>query len=93
MEPIIVPIEDQIDLHTFSPKEVPDLLQEYFRACIEAGILSVRVIHGKGSGQLKKRVQSVLAKSALVASYRDAPSQAGGWGATIVQLHSQLTNQ
>ncbi len=89
MEPIILPIEDVIDLHTFKPKEVPDLLDDYFQACIEAGIYSVRVIHGKGKGILKKRVQHVLQKNPLVASFQDAPPEAGGWGATLVALNKK----
>ena len=86
MEPIILPIEDVIDLHTFKPKEVPDLLDDYFQACIEAGIYSVRVIHGKGQGILKKRVQHILQKNPLVVAFKDAPPEAGGWGATLVAL-------
>jgi DNA-nicking Smr family endonuclease len=86
MKPVIVPIEDELDLHTFNPKEVPDLLAEYFRACIEAQIFSVRIIHGKGAGILKNRVQGILRKDARVASFKDAPPQSGGWGATRVEL-------
>jgi len=56
MEPVKIPIEDVIDLHTFNPKDVPDLLKDYFSACIDKGIFSVRVIHGKGKGILKNRV-------------------------------------
>ncbi len=89
MDPVRVPIEDTLDLHTFHPKDVPDLLHEYFRACVAAGIFSVRVIHGKGSGHLKRRVHGVLARDPLVASYQDAPAQAGGWGATLVELNSE----
>ena len=91
MDPVRIPIEDVIDLHTFHPKDIPDLLEEYFIACIEAGIFAVRVIHGKGTGVLKKRVQTVLKKSPLVASYREAPLDAGGWGATLVALRAELT--
>jgi DNA-nicking Smr family endonuclease len=86
MEPIRLPISDVLDLHTFQPKEVPDLLTDYFSECIEAGIHSVRVIHGKGKGILKHRVHSILKKNALVQSFKDAPSERGGWGATIVKL-------
>jgi len=90
MEPVIVPIEDAIDLHTFNPKEVPDLLDDYFQACIQAGIYFVRVIHGKGRGILRKRVQSILQKNPQVASFRDAPPEAGGWGATLVALTPKM---
>ena len=86
MDPVRIPIEDVIDLHTFNPKDIPDLLEEYFIACIEAEIFVIRIIHGKGTGILKKRVQAVLAKNPLVSSYRDAPIDAGGWGATLVNL-------
>lgn len=85
-EPIRMPIEDVLDLHTFHPKEVADLLDDYFDACREKGIFSVRIIHGKGVGVLKKRVQSLLKKHPDVASYSDAPPEAGGWGATLVEL-------
>ncbi len=87
MEPIVLPIEDVLDLHTFQPKEVPDLLEDYFEACIQSGVFSVRVIHGKGKGILKKRVHHVLRENPLVESFQDAPPEAGGWGATLVTLN------
>lgn len=86
MEPITIPITDVLDLHTFQPREIPDLLADYFSACIDAGILSVRIIHGKGTGVLRERVHSILKKSPQVASFGKAPAQAGGWGATLVEL-------
>ncbi len=86
MKPVKMPIEDILDLHTFKPDEVPDLLVDYFSACIDADIYSVRIVHGKGRGILKKRVQGLLKKNPLVESYRNAPLQAGGWGATLVEL-------
>ena len=78
MDPVEIPIEDAIDLHTFNPKEIPDLLEQYFIACIAVDILTVRVIHGKGTGVLKRRVQGILRRNPLVSSYRDAPIDAGG---------------
>lgn len=86
MEPVVLPIEDTLDLHTFRPKEVPDLLNDYFSECISSGIYSVRVIHGKGQGILRKRVRSLLKKNPLVVSYKEAPPEAGGWGAVQVEL-------
>ncbi|MCF8078759.1 MAG: Smr/MutS family protein [Desulfobacterales bacterium] len=86
MEPIEFPISDELDLHTFRPSEVSDLLDDYFDECLARGIFSVRVIHGKGTGALKKRVRTILEKHPLVASYSDAPPEAGGWGATRVEL-------
>jgi DNA-nicking Smr family endonuclease len=86
MEPVVLPIEDTLDLHTFRPNEVPDLLNDYFSECISSGIYSVRVIHGKGRGILRKRVRSLLKKNPLVVSYKEAPPEAGGWGAVQVEL-------
>ena len=86
MKPIIMPIEDTLDLHTFRPKEIADLLDDYLTECTKAGILSVRIIHGKGQGFLKKRVGKILTHHPLVIRYREAPPEAGGWGATLVDL-------
>jgi len=86
MEPVKIPIEDFIDLHTFRPEEVPDLLSEYFSECQKNGIFTVRIIHGKGRGILKKGVLEILQKSPFVESFKDAPMEAGGWGATMVEL-------
>ncbi len=85
-EPIEIPITDELDLHTFRPEEVKNLLDDYFEACLEKRIYSVRIIHGKGKGILKKRVQSILSSHRLVKRYSDAPPNAGGWGATRVWL-------
>jgi DNA-nicking Smr family endonuclease len=86
MKPIKIPIEDVLDLHTFRPQDISDLLNDYFHECINSGIQSVRVIHGKGKGIQKKQVRHILKKHDLVNSFRDAPPEAGGWGATIVEL-------
>ena len=86
MEPFVIPITDELDLHTFQPRDVADLLDDYFAACVEKGILSVRVIHGKGQGILRQRVQRILGRHRLVAGFGAAPPEAGGWGATRVQL-------
>lgn len=89
MEPINVPIEDVLDLHLFRPAEVANLLDNYFQECIQANIFTVRVIHGKGRGVLKKGVLALLEKHPLVQSYTPAPPEAGGWGATLVTLQKQ----
>ena len=86
MEPVKLPIEDVLDLHTFLPRDIPDLLEDYLSECIQAGIYSVRIIHGKGKGIQKKRVQELLSRNSSVQSFQDAPPEAGGWGATLVEL-------
>jgi len=81
-----IPIEDWIDLHTFSPKEIPSLLEEYLLECQKKRFKEVRIIHGKGKGVQRNIVHSFLEKSHLVDSYRISPDDQGGWGATIVYL-------
>ncbi len=81
-----VPIEDWIDLHTFLPKEIPSLLEEYLLECQKKGFKEVRIIHGKGRGVQRSIVHSFLRKSPLVQSFREAPPGAGAWGATLVCL-------
>jgi dsDNA-specific endonuclease/ATPase MutS2 len=85
-EPVILPVEDSIDLHTFHPKDISDVVEEYVEQCKQAGIREVRIIHGKGTGVQRNIVRSILAKNASVLSFRDAPPEAGGWGSTIVVL-------
>ncbi len=85
-EPVELPVEDALDLHAFSPKDIPSVVESYLEAAVEAGYREVRVIHGRGIGVQKKRVQSVLSRSPLVDGYRDAPPERGGWGATLVWL-------
>lgn len=80
------PIDGTLDLHTFLPGEVTDLVPEYLAACRERGITQVRIIHGKGIGTMRSIVESVLRKLSYVESFRTATEDAGGWGATIVTL-------
>ncbi|ACL03378.1 Smr protein/MutS2 [Desulfatibacillum aliphaticivorans] len=89
MEPVIIPITDELDLHTFRPGEVSGLLKDYLEECRKAGIFSVRIIHGKGTGVLAKSVHSCLSKNPMVRSFRIAPPQSGGWGATVVELETK----
>jgi DNA-nicking Smr family endonuclease len=86
MKPVIVPIDGILDLHTFNPKELPSLLTEYLLACKQKGIRHVRIIHGKGKGIQRARVHSLLKKNPLVKQFATAPEEAGGWGATLVDL-------
>jgi DNA-nicking Smr family endonuclease len=84
--PIILPIEDRIDLHAFQPKEVASVVEEYLNECRQAGFTEVRLIHGKGVGVQRSIVRSVLSRHPAVLAYHDAPAEAGGWGATVVNL-------
>jgi len=81
-----IPIEDWIDLHTFSPREIPSLLEEYLLECRKKGFREVRIIHGKGKGVQGNIVHSFLSKSPLVESFQWAPPEQGSWGATIARL-------
>lgn len=90
-DPIELPIDGVLDLHTFSPKDVKDLVPEYIGECLSRGINEIRIIHGKGTGTLKAVVHGLLKKDARVASFKDAGLGAGGWGATEVRLRLKGT--
>lgn len=85
-ELIEMPIEGLLDLHSFQPKEIKELVWDYIDECFRRGVYDLRIIHGKGTGTLKAIVQSILKKHPAVASFRDADLTAGGWGATEVIL-------
>ncbi|RMF87333.1 MAG: DNA mismatch repair protein MutS [Nitrospinota bacterium] len=85
-EPIELPIDGILDLHTFPPGEVKDLVTDYLALCQERGILEVRIIHGKGTGTLRRTVHALLRRLPEVAAFRLAGEEAGGWGATLVEL-------
>ena len=85
-EPIRVPIEDVFDLHTVPPKDVEAVVEEYLIEARQAGLKALRIIHGRGIGVQREAVRAVLARTAFVAGFGDAPAEAGGWGATIVSL-------
>lgn len=83
---IPLPIDGVLDLHTFRPQDVKDLIPDYLSACRERGILSVRIIHGKGTGALRRTVHAILGRLPEVTAFRLAGEDAGGWGATLVEL-------
>ncbi|MBM3284631.1 MAG: Smr/MutS family protein [Candidatus Aminicenantes bacterium] len=84
--PVRIPIDGILDLHAFRAEEVKDLVPEYLEECRRRGIHHVRIIHGKGTGSLRRTVHSLLAKNPHVLRFRTAEPGAGGWGATEVIL-------
>ena len=84
--PIRVPINGTLDLHTFHPKEVKELVPDYIEACREKGIFKIRIIHGKGTGTLREIVRSILKKHPAVIDFHHEGGTGGGWGATVVEL-------
>lgn len=88
-EPVEIEITDELDLHTFQPREVSDLLEDYLGECLKRGLLNVRVIHGKGTGALRIGVHDKLARMDIVEAITwPASSDTGGWGATWVRLRA-----
>ena len=79
-------VGDVLDLHTFSPRDVPSLIPDYIEMCGERGYDQVRIIHGKGRGTLRRIVHAALERHPLVESYELAEPFSGGWGATIVRM-------
>ncbi len=86
LEPIELEITDVLDLHTFPPSDVKDLVREYLDLAYEKGLRQLRIIHGKGTGTQRRMVRSILERDPRVVAYGDPPGHAGGWGATWVTL-------
>ena len=85
-EPVEIPITDVLDLHTVSPRDVKMVVEEYLREANRLGLKALRIIHGRGIGVQRETVRKILAETPWVLSSSDAPAEAGGWGATIVNL-------
>ncbi len=84
--PLVLPIDGVLDLHTFKPREIGSLVPAYLDECRQRGILEVRIIHGKGIGNLQRTVHSILSKRTDVVRFSLASAAFGGCGATIVTL-------
>jgi DNA-nicking Smr family endonuclease len=81
-----VPVTGDLDLHSFAPREIPSVVEEYVRECRARGILHVRLAHGKGTGTQRAVVRRVLRSLDGVVSFSDAPADRGAWGATVARL-------
>ncbi|MSQ48504.1 MAG: DNA mismatch repair protein MutS [Deltaproteobacteria bacterium] len=90
-DPVVLPLEDVLDLHPFAPKDIRSVVEEYLTQCREAGFSSVRLIHGKGRGVQRASIRALLARLPFVTGWDEAPPEAGGWGATIVSLSVERT--
>jgi DNA-nicking Smr family endonuclease len=91
--PIEIPIDGTLDLHTFDPKDVKELLPEYLAQCRARGILEVRVVHGKGTGAMQRTVHALLPRIPFVKSFHLAPPVLGHWGATLVLLEPRTPGE
>ncbi len=85
-EPVAIPITDVFDLHSVPPRDVRGVVEAYLEEARKSGFRAVRIIHGRGIGVQRETVRAVLARTAYVLSYGDAPPEAGGWGATVAAL-------
>ena len=85
-EPVSIPITGELDLHTFRPSDLGELIPAYLAECHARGMNEVRSVHGKGTGALRTTVHALLRRSPLVACFRSGDETSGSWGATIVTL-------
>ncbi len=84
--PVSIPITGELDLHTFRPEDLGELIPAYLEECLAHGLTDVRIIHGKGTGTLRETVRTLLERSPLVKTFRPGDTLSGSWGATIVTL-------
>ncbi len=85
-QPVRIPITDVFDLHSIPPRDVKPVVEEYLIEAHRLGLKALRIIHGRGIGAQREMVRSILARTPFVATFGDAPAEAGGWGATVVTL-------
>lgn len=86
VSPVPFPITGELDLHTFRPADLDDLIPAYLAECAARHLRDVRIIHGKGTGRLRVRVHALLRSSPYVRTYRLGDALSGSWGATVVIL-------
>jgi len=85
-DPIRIPITDVFDLHSVPARDAKAVVEEYLVEAQRLGLKALRIIHGRGIGVQREMVRAVLSRTDFVLEFRDAPAEAGGWGATIVTL-------
>ena len=85
-DPVPLEITDVFDLHSFAPRDVKDAVEAYLEEAHRLGLIHLRIIHGRGIGVQREMVRKILARTKYVAEFHDAPMEAGGWGATVVEL-------
>jgi dsDNA-specific endonuclease/ATPase MutS2 len=85
-EPVRLPVEDSLDLHSFLPRDVASVVEEYLEEAARAGLTEVRLIHGRWIGAQRETVRAICARHPRVLSFADATPERGGWGATVVRL-------
>lgn len=83
---VVIEFKDVIDLHSIPPRQVRAVVEDFIEEAHQRGVRWVRIIHGKGIGVQREIVRSVLARTPYVLDFRDAPAEAGGWGATVVTI-------
>ena|SRR5437588_9271337 len=88
-DPVVIPFRDVLDLHSIPPKQVRAVVEDYLAEARARGCSGVRIIHGKGIGVQREIVRAILARTAFVIHFADAPGDAGGWGATLVTLKTE----
>jgi dsDNA-specific endonuclease/ATPase MutS2 len=86
LDAIELPITDVLDVHSFRPAEVADVVREYLDTAYEKGLRQLRIIHGRGIGVQRRTVRTLLERDPRVIEFGDAPAEAGGWGATWVRM-------
>ena len=86
VEPVALEVTDVLDLHSFPPGEIGELVRDYLDLACERGFAQVRIVHGRGVGVQRERVRKILERDARVEAFGDAPAEAGGWGATWARL-------
>jgi dsDNA-specific endonuclease/ATPase MutS2 len=88
-DPIEFEINGELDLHTFRPNEIGELIPDYIGLCLEKGITRVRIVHGKGIGTLRETVHALLKRDCRVERFQLADQSEGSWGATIAWLSAE----